>query len=559
MKENTAAIHAQVPVDVATYLLNEKRSRDLRHRGAPQGERAADPEPEPRHAELPGRAPAPRRAAARRADAKLRDGDRTSGRAGGIAQQEPEVRPPRPEPLVKGITPDQPAPIIGAARRAGSPPAPPRRPRLAPRRPARPTRRRMGCWASCSAGCASPPSPRRPRECAGTEAEDKPAREGSRQERGRGGRDREETRRDGKRGEPRRRGEAAAKVAAKAVVDAPRRAAAGASSGAAQARAACGPARRAAGTTGRSTRRTARATRGASRRAWRSPGAAAPRAPARARGAPRREQHRSPAAGSPSGGGSGPRERRGPGRRRRRGRGRGGERGDRAERGEHSAHATPGTEPAPQSDMFDSAPAVQPAPRNEERYDEVPTKRRAGNARTTRSRGPSAAHARRPRAGRRADRIPGVAAPIQAPVAFHAVSEHDGRLERRIARTAVGAGRRGIVPADRAGARRDAARRAGRAAGGGRRAAAAHQAAPPPRRRRSPRSRCSWSRRSRDRIRAVRRRDDAMSGQGAPIDFYFEFSSPYGYIASQLVDGLEQRIGRADPSGARSCWAPSSR
>ncbi len=35
-----------------------------------------------------------------------------------------------------------------------------------------------------------------------------------------------------------------------------------------------------------------------------------------------------------------------------------------------------------------------------------------------------------------------------------------------------------------------------------------------------------------------------MSGQGAPIDFWFEFSSPYGYIASQLVDGLEQRTGR---------------
>jgi 2-hydroxychromene-2-carboxylate isomerase len=31
---------------------------------------------------------------------------------------------------------------------------------------------------------------------------------------------------------------------------------------------------------------------------------------------------------------------------------------------------------------------------------------------------------------------------------------------------------------------------------------------------------------------------------GAPIDFYFEFSSPYGYIASQLVDDLARRIGR---------------
>jgi 2-hydroxychromene-2-carboxylate isomerase len=29
-----------------------------------------------------------------------------------------------------------------------------------------------------------------------------------------------------------------------------------------------------------------------------------------------------------------------------------------------------------------------------------------------------------------------------------------------------------------------------------------------------------------------------------PIDFYFEFSSPYGYIASQLADDLGKRLGR---------------
>jgi 2-hydroxychromene-2-carboxylate isomerase len=35
-----------------------------------------------------------------------------------------------------------------------------------------------------------------------------------------------------------------------------------------------------------------------------------------------------------------------------------------------------------------------------------------------------------------------------------------------------------------------------------------------------------------------------MSAAGAPVDFYFEFSSPYGYIASRLAEDLEQRIGR---------------
>jgi len=35
-----------------------------------------------------------------------------------------------------------------------------------------------------------------------------------------------------------------------------------------------------------------------------------------------------------------------------------------------------------------------------------------------------------------------------------------------------------------------------------------------------------------------------MSEAKAPVDFYFEFSSPYGYIASQLADEMERRIGR---------------
>ena len=30
----------------------------------------------------------------------------------------------------------------------------------------------------------------------------------------------------------------------------------------------------------------------------------------------------------------------------------------------------------------------------------------------------------------------------------------------------------------------------------------------------------------------------------APIEFYFEFSSPYGYIASHLVDDVGRRLGR---------------
>jgi 2-hydroxychromene-2-carboxylate isomerase len=35
-----------------------------------------------------------------------------------------------------------------------------------------------------------------------------------------------------------------------------------------------------------------------------------------------------------------------------------------------------------------------------------------------------------------------------------------------------------------------------------------------------------------------------VSAKGEAIDFYFEFSSPYGYIASQLAEDLERRLGR---------------
>lgn len=35
-----------------------------------------------------------------------------------------------------------------------------------------------------------------------------------------------------------------------------------------------------------------------------------------------------------------------------------------------------------------------------------------------------------------------------------------------------------------------------------------------------------------------------MSTSAKAIDFYFEFSSPYGYIASQLAEDFEKRLGR---------------
>ena len=47
-----------------------------------------------------------------------------------------------------------------------------------------------------------------------------------------------------------------------------------------------------------------------------------------------------------------------------------------------------------------------------------------------------------------------------------------------------------------------------------------------------------------------------MTGN-SPIDFYFDFSSPYGYLASERIDGLAEKHGRA-VTWCRSCSASSS-
>ncbi|MCB1890186.1 MAG: Rne/Rng family ribonuclease [Rhodocyclaceae bacterium] len=127
MKENTGAVHCQVPVDVGTFLLNEKRVDiariEVRHRvnlviipnrhletphheivrlrhdqlnqedvAAPSYELVANPEEE--------------EAIERGADGK-------------------EKRPPRPEAAVKGISPSQPAPVSEPKAAPSLPPPPP--------------------------------------------------------------------------------------------------------------------------------------------------------------------------------------------------------------------------------------------------------------------------------------------------------------------------------------------------------------------------------------------------------------------------------------------------
>ena len=65
MKENTAAVHVQVPVEVATFLLNEKRTEIIKIEARLKVTVLLVPEQAPRDAELPARAPAPRRRASR--------------------------------------------------------------------------------------------------------------------------------------------------------------------------------------------------------------------------------------------------------------------------------------------------------------------------------------------------------------------------------------------------------------------------------------------------------------------------------------------------------------
>jgi ribonuclease E len=116
MKESTAAVRVQVPVDVATYLLNEKRSEIIKIEARFKVGVLLIPnstiETPNYHIER------------LRHDSPLLDAQVPSYEMVGIPEEEEDERRPqrgapskdkdekaaRPEPLVKGITPDQPAP-----------------------------------------------------------------------------------------------------------------------------------------------------------------------------------------------------------------------------------------------------------------------------------------------------------------------------------------------------------------------------------------------------------------------------------------------------------------
>jgi ribonuclease E len=127
MKENTAQIVAQVPVDVATFLLNEKRADVLNIETRFKVNVLLVPN---RHLETPNYS------VQRMRHDELNQGEPLPASFQMVEQPEEvdafgrkeEGKEPRQEAVVKGITPPQPAPIAAAPREAAEPPSTPRQP-----------------------------------------------------------------------------------------------------------------------------------------------------------------------------------------------------------------------------------------------------------------------------------------------------------------------------------------------------------------------------------------------------------------------------------------------
>jgi len=114
MKENTASIHAQVPVDVATYLLNEKRSEIHMIEARFRVEVVMIPNV---HLETPNYTVERIRHDAAVPDEATPSYKLTAIPAADIRPWMPQAKETvaeRPQPVVKGITPDQPAPMTSA-------------------------------------------------------------------------------------------------------------------------------------------------------------------------------------------------------------------------------------------------------------------------------------------------------------------------------------------------------------------------------------------------------------------------------------------------------------
>ncbi|MEN5165292.1 Rne/Rng family ribonuclease [Achromobacter kerstersii] len=122
MKENTAAVHAQVPVDVATYLLNEKRADITKMEARLKVNLMLIPN---KHLETPHHHIERLRHDDPRLEELKTSFELVEAPATNAPWQprESEIKA-RPEALVKGITPSQPAPVSTPAAPVAAPAAP---------------------------------------------------------------------------------------------------------------------------------------------------------------------------------------------------------------------------------------------------------------------------------------------------------------------------------------------------------------------------------------------------------------------------------------------------
>ncbi|GIL04643.1 MAG: hypothetical protein AMXMBFR72_29270 [Betaproteobacteria bacterium] len=187
MKENTAAIHAQVPVDVATYLLNEKRPDIAKLEARLRVSIVLIPN---KHLETPHYSIERLRHDDERLDQTKASYERAisppTETPYGRAKAEEERAKPKQEAVVRGIVPETPAPVVAPPALAPVPAAPV----AAPPAPS--------LWARIKRFFAGEPAP----AVAPVAAVAAPA---PREERGRGERHRDrrgrDERREGRRGE----------------------------------------------------------------------------------------------------------------------------------------------------------------------------------------------------------------------------------------------------------------------------------------------------------------------------------------------------------------------
>lgn len=123
MKENTAAIYAQVPVEVATYLLNEKRGEIAKLEARMKVEIVLVPNKhiDTPHYRLERLRHDDERLSSYRASYSIADGPEEPM----YLESKAENNKPRQEAVVKGITPDKPAPVAAPAAPQVSPIAEP--------------------------------------------------------------------------------------------------------------------------------------------------------------------------------------------------------------------------------------------------------------------------------------------------------------------------------------------------------------------------------------------------------------------------------------------------